>query len=151
MRWGRPFGMLAALTMCAGCSQNPQYRMAIADQTYDALGGLYVLLAKADLGALSTAASHPGTMDEYAEVIAGFRVGRLLVFGPPGTEADGLLAQIAGCVSEVERMSATHAAGGIAPGAPGLEVVRDRCDAAARAVAASAASSWILTTAAGDF
>jgi len=144
--------IVAATLAVAACSQNPQFRIASANRAYDALEGLYVLLAKAELGALRSPASYAGSVDDYAAVIAGFQTGRLLDAGRPdaAAAAESLSAGIARCVDDVKRMSAVHKAGGVAPGSAEIPRVRASCDAAARSVAASETSSWLFATAAGD-
>jgi hypothetical protein len=146
--------MLVALT---ACSQNPQFRANVANQAYGSLSELYVLLAKADLGALRSPASFGGEVDSYAQIIGGFEVGRLMVAGRrPGLSRsraaafDDLDAAVKRCADQVGRMSDMHRRAGIAPGSETIRTVRASCDAAARLVAASELSSWVFTTVAGD-
>ena len=146
--------MLVALT---ACSQNPQFRANVANQAYGSLSELYVLLAKADLGALRSPASFGGEVDSYAQIIGGFEVGRLMVAGRrPGLSRsraaafDDLDAAVKRCADQVGRMSDMHRRAGIAPGSETIRTVRASCDAAARLVAASELSSWVFTTVAGN-
>ncbi len=146
--------MLVAVT---ACSQNPQFRMNIANQAYSSLSELYVLLAKADLGALRSPASFGGEVDSYAQIIGGFQVGRLMVAGRPAGSArskaaalDEIDAAIGRCAAQVRSMSDVHRSAGIAPGSDTIRTVRASCDAAAQLVAANEVSSWLFTTVAGD-
>jgi hypothetical protein len=142
----------AALAGMAGCSQNPQFRMAIASQAYGSLEALYVLLAKAELGALRSPSSFGDEVETYATVIGGFEASRLLVAGAldPNGPAAVLDQSIDGCVARVRQMSVRHRATGIPADPALLGGVRSVCDAATRQVAAEAASSWLFSTAAGD-
>jgi hypothetical protein len=137
------------LVLVAGCSKSPQFRMANANQAYDSLNELYVLLAKAELGAYRSPSSFAGTVDSYAEVVGGFETGRLMGADRP-REAASFDAAIDGCVGEVRGMAQTHRTAGIDPDAFVIRTVRSRCDAAANAVAENEVSSWLFTTAAGD-
>lgn len=143
----------AVLVALSACTQNPQFRMSNANQVYGSLDELYVLLAKAELGAFRSRSSFGGSVDGYAAVVGGFQLGRLL-------EADravsldavrsSLDAAISRCVAQVKNMSVLHRTEGIDPAAPVIEAVRQTCDAAAIAVAATETSSWLFATAAGD-
>jgi hypothetical protein len=148
--------LAAALLALAACGQNPQFRMNVASQSYGSLDELYVLLAKADLGALRSAASFGDEVDSYARIIGGFQVGRLMVAGRPASRRagaaslDDLDAAIARCAAQVTRMSDVHRRAGLPPGSDTIRTVRASCDAATRLVAANAVSSWVFTTVAGD-
>lgn len=143
----------AVLVALSACTQNPQFRMSNANQVYGSLDELYVLLAKAELGAFRSKSSFGGSVDGYAAVVGGFQLGRLL-------EADravsldavrsSLDAAISRCVAQVKNMSVLHRTKGIDPTEPVIQAVREACDAAAIAVAATETSSWLFATAAGD-
>lgn len=154
-RLRRTFATLAVLAAVSACSQNPQFRMDMANEAYESLDTLYVLLAKADLGALRSPSSYPGEVDSYATIIGGFDLGRLLTAGRPSGKGgaaslDHVDATIGQCVGEIRRMSDVHRSKGIAPGSDVVRAVRTRCDAAARLVAANEVSSWLFSTAAED-
>jgi hypothetical protein len=144
----------ALLAAVAACTQNPQFRMNLANQSYGSLNELYVLLAKADLGTLRSPSSFADEADSYAMIIGGFELGRLLARptgSPPGAGSlDDLDRAIRQCVGQLTQMSDRHRTSGIVPGSPTIRTVRERCDAAARSVAADEVSSWIFSTAAGD-
>lgn len=142
--------MLAAL---AACSQNPQFRMSTANRTYASLSDLYVLLAKAELGAFRSTSSFGDSVDGYASVVGGFQLGRLLEADPTvslDAERRSLGGAVSRCVAQLKNMSAIHGEKGIDPGDPVIQAVRNTCDAAAVAVAATETSSWLFSTAAGD-
>ena len=139
----------AALLAVAGCSRNPQFQMANANQAYGAFSDLYVLLAKAEIGAFGAPSSFNGTLDSYAEVIGGFEIGRLLGGDRPEATA-ALRTPIDECIAELRSMAAMHRASGIDADAPILQAVRGRCDTAALAIAENEVSSWLFATAAGD-
>jgi hypothetical protein len=143
---------LAATLALAACSGNPDYRTDIASRSYAALGDLYVLLAKADLGALRAPSSYPASVDSYAAVLGGFRIGGLLARLPSdaGAPPDDIEGTLTRCLDRVREMANRHKAQGVAPGDPLLGTVRTACDTAARWVAADEASSWVLNTFAGD-
>jgi hypothetical protein len=125
--------------------------MNVANQAYGALNELYVLLAKADLGALRSPSSFDDEVGSYAGIIGGFQVGRLMAAGRPvGGFLHDLDKAIGQCADQVRRMSDVHRSAGLAPGSTTLRSVRTSCDTAARSVAAEEASSWIFSTAAGD-
>jgi hypothetical protein len=138
----------AVLGAVAGCGQNPQFRMNLANRAYGSLGELYVLLAKADLGALRSPSSFAGEVDSYAAILGGFEVGRLMA--KDHASGDDLNKAIQQCVGQVRQMSDAHRTAGIAPGSARIRTVRISCDDAARLVAANEVSSWIFSTAAAD-
>jgi hypothetical protein len=141
----------AALLALLGCVRNPEFRTSVANHAYGTLGDLHTLLARAELGTLRSRSSFAGQADTYAEVIGGFEMSRLLAAAPTGgTLPDDLDRSAARCAAEVRQMAAEHRSAGLAPDAPILRTVRASCDAAAAAVAAGEASSWVLTTVAGD-
>jgi hypothetical protein len=148
------FVACAVLSAVAACSQNPQFRMTNANEAYSSLSGLYVLLAKAELGMFRSASSFRDSADDYATTIAGFQLGRLLDDDRPAAGIEPspgeLDAAIARCVDLVERLSLLHRTRGVAPGSPAIPAVRESCDAAALSVAATETSSWLFATAAGD-
>ena len=143
----------AMLVALAACSQNPQFSMSTANRTYASLSELYVLLAKAELGAFRSRSSFDGSVDGYAAVIGGFQLGRLLDADRAvslDAKRRSLNAAILRCVAQVKNMSVLHRTEGIDLAAPVIEAVRQTCDAAATAVAATETSSWLFATAAGD-
>ncbi len=152
----RPKGRIVACAIfvaVAACSQNPQFRMTNANQAFNSLNELYVLLAKAELGLFRSASSFGDNADSYATTIAGFQLGRLLDADRPAgidTSRSELDDAIARCVKLVERLSVLHRTRGVAPGSPAIAAAREGCDGAARSVAATETSSWLFATAAGD-
>jgi hypothetical protein len=153
-RLKRALATASALCVLAACSQNPQFRMNMADQAYTALNELYVLLAMAELGTLRSPASFTGMADTYAVIIGGFQIGGLIAAGRPQGPAsdrpDDLDKTIPRCVDQIRRISDLHRTSGISPSSPALKTVRASCNAAARSVAANEVSSWVFTTIAGD-
>ncbi len=139
----------AVLVLVAGCSRNPQFQMANANRAYGAFSELYVLLAKAEIGAFRKPSSFAGAVDSYAEVMGGFEIGRLLGRDRPESTA-ALQGPVDGCIAELRSMAGMHRASGIDPDAPILQSVRSRCDTAALAIAENEVSSWLFATAAGD-
>ena len=153
----RPTPGLAAaaiLLLLAACGRNPEFRTSVANDAYASLADLHRLLAAADLGSLRSPSSFAGEADAYARVIGGFEMSRLLGTAAaadlPGTPSDDLARNVGHCADQVRRMAAQHRAAGLAPGAPVVGSARTSCDAAATWIAANEASSWILTTVAGD-
>jgi hypothetical protein len=143
----------AAVVAVAACSQNPQFRMTSANQAYSSLNELYVLLSKAELGALRSASTFDDSADSYATAMAGFQLGRLLDTDGPidiGPSGSALQVAIARCVDQIKRMSVLHRTRGIEPASPAIDAVRRSCDAAAGSIAATETSSWLFATAAGD-
>jgi hypothetical protein len=143
------FATAAMLALLAACSRNPEFRTSVANRAYGSLGHLYTLMAKADLGALRSPASFAGEADGYAAIIGGLEMSRLLS-PAPASPTDDLGRAVGRCVAEVRRMADQHRTAGLAPGAAVVGTVRSSCDAAAAAAAANEASSWLLTTVAGD-
>jgi hypothetical protein len=148
-RVGRILAIGAVLVLVAGCSRNPQFQMTNANRAYTAFADLYVLLAKAEIGALRSPSSFNGTVDSYAEVIGGFEIGRLLGGDRPAATA-ALQAPIDLCLDQLRAMATIHKASGVAPDAPIVQAVRRQCDTAVQAVAENEVSSWLFETAAGD-
>ena len=143
----------AVLVALTACTQNPQFSMSTANRTYASLSELYVLLAKAELGAFRSSSSFVGSVDGYAAVMGGFQLGRLLDADRAvslDAKRRSLNAAISRCVAQVKNMSVLHRTKGIDPAEPVIEAVRETCDAAATAVAATETSSWLFATAAGD-
>jgi hypothetical protein len=148
----RALATAAALSAGAACTVNPQFRISLAKQTYAALDELYVLLAKAELGAFRFPSSFAAEADAYAAVIGGFGVGALMA-PRAGAEVEGapdLVAAVDRCVGQVRRLAAAHRTSGVAPDAAAIHAVRASCDTAVRWVAASEAPSLILRTVGGD-
>lgn len=153
----RTLAGVALLLAVAGCNSNTAFRMNSANQTYAANNGLYVLLAKADLGLITGPASFKDTAGTYAEIIAGFEMGRSVpIVGRFSTATsraatrDSLDASIARCVGQVTAMSERHRRAGIAAGSELIGTVRAACNAAAQAVAEQETASLVLTTFAQD-
>ncbi len=117
----------ALLAALAACTQNPLFRMNMANQAYGSLNALSELLAKADLGALRSSSSFSGEVDNYAAIIGGFEVSRLLAAGHP-TETASLDASLGRCVDQVRRMSDMHRTAGIAPASAVIRAVRTSCE-----------------------
>jgi hypothetical protein len=141
----------------SACSQNPQFKISTANKVYSALNDLQVLLAKAELGLVSSPASFAKTSGDYAKIMGGFETGRFTAVGISQSvdvlDADSLNPEvkvIASCVAQVRTMAETHRSTGIDPASDIIPTVRQSCGAAARSVAANESSALILSTAAGD-
>ena len=143
------------LVIVAGCGRNPEFRDNLAQQAYHSVTELYVLLAKANLGALRHPSSYGGEVDRYAVVIGGFQAGRLLASdrlrgSKDPHSLDGLDTNIERCVDAVRQMAEMHQRTGIDQGSGMIRTVRASCDTAATSIAGNEASSWFVSTLAGD-
>jgi hypothetical protein len=144
----------ATLAVLAACGRNPEFRTSLANHAYTSLADLHTLLAKADLGTLRSRSSFAGEADTYATVIGGFEMSRLLAAAPAADRtaitSDDLDRNVGRCADQVRQMSDLHRTAGLAPRSPIVRSVRTSCDAAATWVAANEASSWLVSTIAGD-
>lgn len=148
--------MAAALLVCA-CDSNPQFRMNSANRAYGALNDLQVLLARAELGLLRARASFDAQAGAYAEIIAGFEIGRSVPIGKGMRSAasraasrDALDGAITGCVDAVKAMAQAHRTSGLPAGSARLGAARQRCQAAVALVAENERPSIFISTVAGD-
>ncbi|MDK3074210.1 hypothetical protein QO034_13915 [Sedimentitalea sp. JM2-8] len=147
----------AAVFVLSACNSNPQFRMTSANRVYDSFNGLYIFLAKADLGLFESPASFPAEIDTYGEIIAGFEIGRLVQTEKKLSSAlaraesrSALDSVIARCVDQVKAVAKQHKAKGIPAGSQLLDTTRKACVLAVGAVAENERSSIFVATVAGD-
>ena len=121
----------------------PAFNADADRRVVDAYQQISEILAKADLGALTSKSSYQGELDTYASIISQLETAKLSVqsTGPtgdsPAAKSNQLLIDIIdACLTNVKTFSQMHQQFGIQPNVGATQPVRTTCDQTVKAVGA---------------
>ncbi len=121
----------------------PAFNADADRRVVDAYQQISEILAKADLGALTSKSSYQGELDTYASIISKLETAKLSIQGSgptgnsPAASNNALLVSIInGCLSNVKTLSQMHQQFGIQPNVGATQPIRTACDQAVKAVGA---------------
>ena len=127
-----------------GCDVlTPAYNADADQRVVDAYQKISELMAKADLGALTSKSSYQTELNTYALIISQLETSKLSISGQvpggdgPAAQSGKLLINILdGCLTNVKAFSQMHQKFGIQPNIGATQPVRTACDQTVKAVGA---------------